>query len=120
MPMQTEALLIWIGICFYVLAGSLAIIALVMGKPPERTILALLSFALLVHGAAIIERWIRLGHGPYLTMYEILNSNIWSLAFVYILAYWRIRSIRASAAVVMPVLFVMLAWMQLSSPDAGH
>lgn len=117
--MESEVLLLWAAICFYVIAGSLAIIAVVMGKRPERTILALLILSLLVHGAAIIERWIRLDHGPYLTMFEILNSNIWSLGFVYCIAYWRLQSIRPTAALVMPVLFMMMGWMMLASPDDG-
>ena len=117
--MEREIVLLWAAICIYVLAGSLAIIAVVMGKRPERTILALLILSLLGHGTAIVERWIRLDHGPYLTMFEILNSNIWSLGFVYCLAYWRLKPVRPTAALVMPVLFMMMGWMMLASPREG-
>jgi ABC-type transport system involved in cytochrome c biogenesis permease subunit len=53
-------------------------------------------------------------------MYEILLSNIWSLLTVYMLAYWRIKPIRPSAAVVMPIMFVMMGWLLMTSPNAGH
>ncbi|MCK5644354.1 MAG: cytochrome c biogenesis protein CcsA [Gammaproteobacteria bacterium] len=114
--MVEEVVLLWVAISIYVLAGSVAIISTVLKKRPERTVLALLVLGLLIHGIAIIERWIRIGHGPYFTMYEILNSNIWSLTFIYTLAYWRFSPIRPAAAIVMPILFMMMGWMLLVSP----
>jgi ABC-type transport system involved in cytochrome c biogenesis permease subunit len=53
-------------------------------------------------------------------MYEILLSNIWSLLLIYLLAYWRIPAIRPTAAVVMPIIFVMMGWLLVTSPHAGH
>lgn len=114
--MVQETILLWIAVCIYVLAGSIAIFATVLKKRPERTILALLVLGLLVHGIAIIERWVRIGHGPYFTMYEILSSNIWSLTFIYTLAYWRVKAIRPAAAIIMPILFMMMGWMMLANP----
>ena len=40
------------------------------------------------------------------------------LAFA--LAYWRIPAVRASAAVVMPIVFVMMGWLLMTSPGEGH
>lgn len=91
-----------------------------MGRRPERTVLGLLLAGLVLHGVSIGLRWDRLGHGPYLGMFEILSSNIWSLLFVFSLAYWRFRAIRPTSAVVLPIVFIMMGWMMLSDPDAGH
>lgn len=118
--MEREILLLWLGIIAYVLAGSLAIVGVVMGKRPERTILILMILGLAMHGTSIMLRWVRLEHGPYLTMFEILSSNIWSLLLVFMLAYWRFRAIRSTAAIVLPILFVMMGWLMLSSPEPGH
>lgn len=104
----------------YVLAGSTAIIGVVLGKRPERAVLALLLAAVALHGYSIGLRWERLGHGPYTTMFEILSSNVWSLSFVFTLAYWRIKPVRPIAAVVMPVLFMMMGWMLVTDPGKGH
>ncbi|MDH5784221.1 MAG: cytochrome c biogenesis protein CcsA [Chromatiales bacterium] len=82
--------------------------------------LALLVTSLLLHGGAILLRWQRLDHGPYLTMFEILSSNVWSLLFIYSLAYWRYRPIRPTAAIILPVMFIMMGWLMLSSPEEGH
>ncbi len=118
--MERELILLWSAVSVHVLAGVIAIFAVVLGKRPERTILALLAVGLLLHGASILLRWERLGHGPYLTMFEILSSNVWSLLFIYSLAYWRYRPIRPTAAIVLPLMFIMMGWLVLSSPGEGH
>lgn len=111
---------LWAALAVYVAAGSAAIIALVFGKRPERTILALLVLGLLLHTASIALRWERLGHGPFITLFEILSSNIWSLTLVFAIVYWRIRAIRPAAAFVMPILFVMMGWLLVTHPGEGH
>ena len=116
--METE--LLWAALLVYVAAGILAIGTLVLRQRAERTILTLFLIGLVLHGVAIGLRWDRLGHGPYITMFEILSSNVWSLLLVFSLAYWRYRPIRPSAAVVMPILFIMMGWLLVSSPGPGH
>ena len=117
MELQT----LWAALVAYVLAGSLAIFGVVMRKRPERTVLGLLVLGLVLHTAAIGLRWQSLGHGPYLTMFEALSTGIWNLLLIYTLVYWRIPSIRATAAVVMPLIFVMMGWLMMFSPaDTGH
>lgn len=118
--MEREQLILWIAVIAYVVAGVIAIFGVVLGKRPERTVLVLMAAGLLMHGAAIVLRWVRLGHGPYLTMFEILSSNIWSLMLFFALAYWRFKPIRATAAIVLPLLFIMMGWMMLSHPGEGH
>lgn len=118
--MEFELKLLWIAIAAYVFAGVAAIIALVLGKRADRAVIVSLGIALALHGVSIGVRWDRLGHGPYVTMFEILSSNVWSLLFVYFLAYLRYRPIRPTAAVVMPLMFIMMAWLMFSSPGEGH
>lgn len=118
--METELRILWTGILLYVLGGALAIGAVVLKKHPERTILGLLTAGWLLHTTALLVRWERLGHGPFVTMYEILSSNIWSLVLAFLIAYWRIPRIRPSAAIVMPILFVMMGWLVVSSPGEAH
>lgn len=118
--MDQELQILWAGIVAYVASGSLAIVALLMGKRPDRTVLALMVLGLVLHTASIALRWERLGHGPFITMFEILSSNVWSLMLAFALAYWRIPKIRPAAAVVMPILFIMMGWLMLSHPGEGH
>lgn len=114
-----ELRVMWAAVVVYVLAGTLAIAGVVLRRRAERTVLALLLLGLGLNGLAIALRWHRLGHGPFITMFEVLTSNIFSLTAVFTLAYWRIRTIRASAAVVMPILFVLMGWLLVTGPGEG-
>ena len=112
---------LWAALVVYVLAGSLAIFGVVMRRRPERWVLALLVLGLVLHTTAIALRWVQLGHGPFLTMFEALLSGIWNLMLIYTLVYWRIPAIRPTAAIVMPLMFVMMGWLMMFDPgDLGH
>ena len=115
-----ELKLLWSALVVYVASGSTAIVSVVLGRKPQRVILALLALGLVLHTGSIAVRWDRLGHGPFVTMFEILSSNVWSLLLAFALAYWRIPAVRASAAVVMPIVFVMMGWLLMTSPGEGH
>ena len=118
--MSAETQLLWAALLAYVVAGSLAIVAAVFAKRPERAVLALIVVGLALHAASHALRWSRVGHGPFTTMFEILSSNVWSLLAIYAVAYWRVRAVRPAAAVVMPVLFMMMGWLLVSNPVEGH
>jgi ABC-type transport system involved in cytochrome c biogenesis permease subunit len=118
--MQQELLVLWIALVTYVCGGSVAVFGAVLGRRPERTVFGLLLTGLALHTLSIAMRWSRLGHGPFVTMFEILSSNVWSLLLIFAVAYWRIRALRPAAAVVMPVLFVMMGWLLMTSPGEGH
>lgn len=118
--MEQELQILWAAVVAYVLAGVTAIIGVILGKRPERAVLAQSVAGLALHAASIGLRWDRLGHGPFITMFEILSSNVLSLMLAYTLAYWRIPRIRASAAIVLPLMFVMLGWLMVAHPGEGH
>ena len=118
--MNLEMLALWAGIALYTLAGSLAVAGVLLRRRPESAVLALIALGLAVHGAAIGLRWERLGHGPFITMFEVLSSNVWSLTAIFALAYWRLPPVRPIAAIVMPLLFVMMAWLALEDPRDDH
>ena len=118
--MTTELLLLWSALALYALAGSTAVGATLVARRMERAVLALLVIGLAVHAAAIGLRWERLGHGPFITLFEILSSNVWSLLLIFLLACWRVPAVRPAAMVVMPILLLMIAWLLATSPADGH
>lgn len=120
MDLIGELRILWIAVVAYVLAGSLAIIGVLLKRRPERSVLALMFLGLAVHMLAIGLRWNRLGHGPFVSMFEILSSNIWSLMLVFSIAYWRLPPIRPVAAIVMPILFTMMGWLMTVSPGEAY
>lgn len=111
---------LWAALLAYVAAGTVAIIAVAMGRRPERSVLALITAGLVLHTASLALRWVRVGYGPFTTLFEILSSNIWSLLTVFVLACWRVPAVRPAAAVVMPVLFMMMGWLLVTNPGEGH
>jgi ABC-type transport system involved in cytochrome c biogenesis permease subunit len=115
-----EAPLLWSALLAYVVAGSIAIVALALERCAERWILPLLALGLGLHGAALAARWVAVGHGPFITLFEILSSNVWSLTLVFTLAYWRVPAVRPAAAFVMPVLFILMGWLLVAHPGEGH
>ena len=121
--MSTELPLLWSALVMYTLAGSIAIGATVLAldiRRLERMVQVLVIAGLVLHAASLGLRWERLGHGPFITLFEILSSNVWSLLLVYTIAHWRVPAVRPSAAVVMPILFVMMGWLLVTSPGEGH
>lgn len=115
-----EAPLLWSALLAYVVAGSIAIVALALERRADRGVLALLGLGLILHGAALAARWAAVGHGPFITLFEILSSNVWSLTLIFTLAYWRVPAVRPAAAFVMPVLFILMGWLLVAHPGEGH
>ncbi len=117
---MNELILLWAALLAYVIGGSVAIIGVVLKRLPERWVLGLILLGLALHTVSIAMRWERVGHGPVITMFEILSSNVWSMMLAFAIAYWRIPSIRASSAVVMPILFIVMGWLLMTNPGEGH
>jgi len=117
---QRELQILWVAVVAYVLSGVVAIFGVVLKKTPHRFVLGSLILGLALLSVSLGLRWERLGHGPFITMFEVLASNVWSFGLIFAIAYWRYPAIRGTAAVVMPIIFIMLGWMTLSSTHEGH
>ena len=78
----------------------------------------LAGVAFLAVGIAL--RWARLHYGPFLTLFEVLLSNAFSLGLVYLAVYWRVPAARAGAVVVLPVLALLGLWALFAPTEAGR
>ncbi len=116
MTVELELLILWAALIIYVLAGSLAIVSSLFRHQLEDFFQGLLWLGLFTHTTAIGYRWLRLDHGPFLTMFEILSSNIWSVTLFFALTYWRLPTIRPIAAFFVPLQFMMMGWLLLATP----
>ncbi|TNF89711.1 MAG: hypothetical protein EP300_04740 [Gammaproteobacteria bacterium] len=77
-------------------------------------LLSLLGLAL--HSASLALRWERVGHGPFINLYEILSSNLWSLMLAYVLfLVWAVKH-RSAARFIAPVLAVVMLWLLVTTP----
>ena len=59
---------------------------------------------------AVAGRWLREAQGPFLTLYDVLLSNLFSLTFVYLVAAWLLPALRRSAAIVVGFMGVLGIW----------
>lgn len=117
---MNELQFFWAAMVAYGITGGVGIVGFVFRRRMERALLLSITLGLVLHAVAIGLRWERLGHGPFVTLFEILSSNLWSMTLAFALACWRLPSIQPIAAAIMPILFMMMAWLLTSSPAEGH
>ena len=117
--LELENLTLWSALLGYSIATVIAMYALVFKKAPERTLFGLMLLAWLLHSAAIGFRWSRLDHLPFINMFEMLSANIWGLMAAVILGYWLLPKLRTIAAILLPVVMIIIAWMLMVPSDAS-
>ena len=115
--LQIENATLWLALVGYTVFCVLALVGLVFRKHPEKTMLALVGASVLLHTTAIAARWIRLEYVPVGSAFEMLSANVWGLMLAVALAYWRLPRVRSFAAVVMPIVIMVMAWMLLKPSD---
>ncbi|MEO5659464.1 MAG: cytochrome c biogenesis protein CcsA [Polaromonas sp.] len=111
--LKIESLSLWLAVIGYSLICAIAIFGVVLRKRPERTLLALMVISVGLHLLAYAARWSRIGHVPVNNTFELLSGNILGLMLAVVLGYWLLPRVRAFAAMVMPVVIMMMAWMLL-------
>lgn len=79
---------------------------------------SLLIVTTVVLFCAVLARWLREGQGPFLTLYDVLLSNLFTLNLIYLVIYWHVARTRVSAIVVLPF-FVLLGIWLLNLPSAA-
>lgn len=108
-----ESLTLWGALLANTAACVIAIIALVWSKRPERTMIALLLLSVVLHTTSIAIRWWRLGHPPVGNGFEMLSTKVWGLVIAVLIGYWLVPRMRAFAAVALPIILMLSAWMLL-------
>ncbi|PWC42092.1 cytochrome c biogenesis protein CcsA [Azospirillum sp. TSO22-1] len=97
------------AIALYALAAVMALAEARRGR--ALPVPAVIGLALVVHAVSIALRWQRLGHGPYVDMFEVLSSNVWSLHAVTLAGVLLIPRLRGLLAAVLPVLQILVVWL---------
>jgi len=111
---------IWAGVAVYAVATLLAVTGWPKVSVRERLLLGLLGLGLVLFAVAIGVRWERIGHGPFINLFEVLASNLFSLGLVFSLAYWLLPVIRPSATVALPVILLPGLWLLAVNPTDSH
>jgi cytochrome c-type biogenesis protein CcsB len=111
--LNIELVALWSTVVGYSVATAAAMYGLVFRKRPERTLLALMALSLLLHTVALVVRWVRIGHMPVGNMFEMLSANVWGLMAAVVIGYVALPRVRAFAAVVLPIVIMVMAWAML-------
>ena len=80
--------------------------------------LVLLSLSVVATGIGIALRWRETGQGPFLTLYEILVSNLFSLGLFFLLAFFFVPAIRSAAVIAIPFLAALGLWASYVPSDS--
>lgn len=68
------------------------------------------------HSVSLAMRWDRVGHGPFINLYEILHSNLWSLQLAYLLFLLCARDQRRAGRYIVPLLALLMFWLLITIP----
>jgi cytochrome c-type biogenesis protein CcsB len=114
-----ETSLHWIAVTLYI-AGTVLFAYATLFEHPEKVrwgLWAVLA-GLLPHSAALLIRWISVGHGPYMMKYEILSSDAWVAVAMLSLFLWRRPHWSPMALVVLPVSILLIGFALFANPEA--
>ena len=99
------------GVVLLALATLVEVTALVRRRPSFIVTAACFAGAACFFLAAIVGRWARESQGPFLTLYDILLSNGFSLALLLLLITSLSAPARATLLVASPLLLLMGIWL---------
>lgn len=121
----TELPWLWAGLAAYALATYAAYRHIAVGasagaavnRTYERQVVMWVMVGVALLTAALTTRWLRLGHGPFVNLFELLISQLFSLGVVFAIAYWRIPLIRSSAVVALSLVWILGVWVLTLEPS---
>ncbi len=111
---SSELLFLWSALILYVASGCTAILTAIVWRKVPSIVPYFFLLGFIIHTLAIAIRWYRVDHGPFVTMFEIVSSNIWSFSLIWLIAFWKIKEIRIPIIFAQPILFMMMAWLLLT------
>lgn len=110
MSAAVESKLLFAAVTGLVLTFLLSVILRRRGSDlwwPSATALSVIVVLLIT---ALAGRWIREAQGPFLTLYDVLVSNLFSLTLVFVVAATLVQALRASAVVALAILALLGIW----------
>lgn len=90
---------------------------LVREQFPYKSVLVFSILGLVSHTISLALRWDRVGHGPFINLFEILSSNLWSLLLAYLLFLILATDHRAAGRFVVPLLALLMLWLLITEPQ---
>ena len=120
-PIAQEAMFHWIAVVFYI-GGLMAFAYALVFAHPNKIAQAkwLTAVGLVPHSAALVLRYLHVGHGPYMMKYEVLSSDAWIAIVMLLVFLWRKPNWSALALVALPVVILMMGIGMFTNPEARN
>jgi len=107
-----ERSLLIASVTLLALAAAVAILGNLRGKRELLPVyLPLLALAALALSGVVVGRWMREGQGPFLTLYDVLVSNLFTLTLMVLVAVTVAPVLRATTVATLPFLAALGAWL---------
>lgn len=106
---QIDWILYLTATTFYTLSSIIYIVCLVFKKEKMKFAISTAVAGLLFHSVSIALRWIETGHGPYISMYEVLSKYAWFSVVTFLLVQYKYEKIKTIGFIVMPASLLIMA-----------
>lgn len=105
-----EPVLVWSALFCYGISTLLFIIDRKKKNPSLGLNYLFLVLGVLLLAAGLTIRWIMLEQGPFMTMYEVLLSNAFSVGLIYCFIFYYAVHSRPAAIIMLPFLLMLSVW----------
>ena len=107
---DAESVFFYFAVFAIIVASIISWFALLTKSERYKVIAFTVGLAVFSSALSIGLRWMQSGNGPFITMYEVLISNFFSLGLIFLLVYKINSFTRSSALIVLPLLSVIGVW----------
>lgn len=114
--LHPEPALLLLGVVAYALAALVAWSGVLLRRRADTLVGIATCLAVIACLLAIAVRWHQTGEGPFLTLYEVLLSNLFSLGLIYGLVHLAAPRARPASLLVLPLLVMLGLWTLDSDP----
>ena len=109
--MNIELSLFWISVSLYALASIEFIRSLVFRiEKPIRPGLYIATAGLVIHSLTILLRWLRIGHFPFISLFELVSLGSWFCIAMFLIIAKRWKGYSLLGAAVAPLSFLMMGF----------
>lgn len=107
---QVDWILYLVSTTFYAISSIIYIISFVFKKEDKiKYATGTAITGLLFHSLSIALRWIETGHGPYISMYEVLSKYAWFCVVIFLIFQYKYDKIKIAGFIVMPASLLIMA-----------